>query len=69
MIVSGIFLRRKYISGMEKRPISRRRVIARLAAASVGAMIVAACENKPPIRIEGKGGSKTKPKVKVKVLY
>lgn len=54
---------------MEKRPISRRRVIARLAAASVGAMIVAACENKPPIRIEGKGGSKTKPKVKVKVLY
>jgi hypothetical protein len=54
---------------MEKCPISRRRAIARLAAAGAGAMLLSGCENKPPIRIEGKGGSKTKPKVKVKVLY
>ena len=43
--------------------------MARLAAAGAGAMLLPGCENKPPIRIEGKGGSKTKPKVKVKVLY
>ncbi len=54
---------------MEKRPISRRKVMARLAAAGAGAMLLSACESKPPIRIEGKGGSKTKTRVKVKVLY
>jgi len=54
---------------MEKRPISRRKVIARLVGAAVGAILLSACESKPPIRIEGKGGSKTKTRVKVKVLY
>ncbi len=54
---------------MEKRPISRRKILTRLAAVAAGAMVVAACESKPPIRIEGKGGSKTKTRVRVKVLY
>lgn len=54
---------------MKKRPISRRGMIARLAAAGAGAMLISACESAPPVRIEGKGGSKTKPKVRVKVLY
>lgn len=54
---------------MENRPISRRKLIARLAVASASVLLVSACESKPPIRIEGKGGSKTKPKVRVKVLY
>ncbi len=54
---------------MDKHPISRRGMIAQLVAAGAGAVLVAACESKPPIRIEGKGGSKTKPRVKVKVLY
>ena len=54
---------------MAKHPISRREMIARLAAAGAAAMLVAACESRPPIRVEGKGGSKTKPRVRVKVLY
>lgn len=44
-------------------------MIARLAAAGAGEILVAACDSKPPIRIEGKGGSKTKTRVRVKVLY
>ena len=67
--MSGVFPTREYISGMEKRPISRRKILTRLAAVAAGAMVVAACESKPPIRIEGKGGSKTKTRVRVKVLY
>lgn len=54
---------------MEKRPISRRKVLARMAAAGAGVLLVSACESRPPVRIEGKGGSKTKTRVKVKVLY
>lgn len=54
---------------MDKCPISRRRAVAWLAAAGTVVILVSACESKPPVRIEGKGGSKTKTRVKVKVLY
>ena len=53
---------------MTRQPITRRRVLI-CGAALLALPLLAACEKRAPIQLEGKGGSSSKTRIKILVPY